>query len=66
QNRFEAVIANLTNVSENTASAKSQIMDADIAAETANLTKNAILQQASVAILAQANQQPQIAMQLLG
>jgi flagellin len=41
-------------------------MDADIAQETSNLTKSAIMQQASTAILAQANQQPQIALQLLG
>ncbi len=66
QNRFESVIANLSNVSENTAAARSRILDADIAAESANLTKNAILQQAGTAILAQANQQPQIALQLLG
>ncbi len=66
QNRFEAVIANLTNVSENTAASRSRIMDADIAAESANLTRNAILQQAGTAILAQANQQPQLALQLLG
>jgi len=66
QNRFESVIANLSNVSENTEAARSRIVDADIAAETAALTRNAILQQAGVAILAQANQQPQIALQLLG
>lgn len=65
QNRFEAVIANLANVSENTSSARSRIMDADIAAESANLTRNSILQQAGTAILAQANQQPSIALQLL-
>ncbi|HIJ84673.1 MAG: flagellin domain protein [Magnetococcales bacterium] len=66
QNRFDAVIANLSNVVENTEAARSRILDADIAYETANLTKNAILQQAGTAILAQANQQPQIALQLLG
>ncbi|MBF0603280.1 MAG: flagellin FliC [Nitrospirae bacterium] len=66
QNRFEAVIANLSNMVENTSAARSRIMDADIATETANLTRNAILQQAGTAILAQANQQPQIALQLLG
>ncbi|MBF0133046.1 MAG: flagellin FliC [Magnetococcales bacterium] len=66
QNRFEAVIANLSNMVENTSAARSRILDADIATETANLTKNAILQQAGTAILAQANQQPQIALQLLG
>ncbi|MBF0215108.1 MAG: flagellin FliC [Magnetococcales bacterium] len=65
QNRFEMVIANLSNVSENTSAARSRIMDADIAAESANLTRNSILQQAGTAILAQANQQPQIALQLL-
>ncbi|GAB0058797.1 Flagellin [Candidatus Magnetaquicoccaceae bacterium FCR-1] len=65
QNRFEAVIANLGNVSENTSASRSRIMDADIAAESANLTRNSILQQAGTAILAQANQQPQIALQLL-
>ena len=66
QNRFESLIANLSNVSENTVAARSRIQDADIAKETANLTKNAIMQQAGTAILAQANQQPQIALQLLG
>ncbi|MBF0108588.1 MAG: flagellin FliC [Magnetococcales bacterium] len=66
QNRFEAVIANLSSIVEATQSARSRIMDADIATETANLTRNAILQQAGTAILAQANQQPQIALQLLG
>ena len=66
QNRFESLVANLANVSENTVSAHGRIMDADIASETANLTKNAIMQQAGVSILAQANQQPQIALQLLG
>ncbi|MBF0341495.1 MAG: flagellin FliC [Magnetococcales bacterium] len=65
QNRFEAVINNLSNVSENTSASRSRIMDADIAAESANLTRNSILQQAGTAILAQANQQPQIALQLL-
>ncbi|MBF0133045.1 MAG: flagellin FliC [Magnetococcales bacterium] len=66
QNRFEAVIANLSSMVENTSAARSRILDADIATETANLTRNAILQQAGTAILAQANQQPQIALQLLG
>jgi len=66
QNRFESLIANLSNVSENTVAARSRIEDADIAKETASLTKNAIMQQAGTAILAQANQQPQIALQLLG
>jgi flagellin len=66
QNRFESLMANLSNIVENTSAARSRIMDADIAKETANLTRSAIMQQASTAILAQANQQPQIALQLLG
>ncbi|MBF0141964.1 MAG: flagellin FliC [Magnetococcales bacterium] len=66
QNRFESVIQNLSNVVENMSAARSRIMDADIAAETATLTRNAILQQAGTAVLAQANQQPQLALQLLG
>lgn len=65
QNRFEAIISNLSSMVENTMSARSRILDADIATETANLTRNSILQQAGTAILAQANQQPQIALQLL-
>ena len=65
QNRFEAVITNISNMSLNTAQAKSRILDADIAAETAELTQNNILQQAGTAVLAQANQQPAIVMQLL-
>jgi flagellin len=66
QNRFESLIANLSNISENTTAARSRIMDADIAQETSNLTRSAIMQQAGTSILAQANQQPQIALQLLG
>ncbi|MBF0124005.1 MAG: flagellin FliC [Magnetococcales bacterium] len=66
QNRFYAVISNLTTMSEGISSARSRIMDADIATETAALTRNNILQQAGTAMLAQANQQPQIALLLLG
>jgi flagellin len=66
QNRFESAITNMENASVNAAASLSQITDADIAAETANLTKNSIMQQAAASILAQANQQPQIAMMLLG
>lgn len=66
QNRLESIVDNLEHVVESTESAKSRILDADIATETANLTKNSILQQAGAAILAQANSQPQIALQLLG
>ncbi|MGN7610802.1 flagellin N-terminal helical domain-containing protein [Magnetococcales bacterium HHB-1] len=66
QNRFESIVANLGNISENTSAARSQIQDVDIANETSKMTRNSILQQAATAILAQANQQPQIALQLLG
>jgi len=65
QNRFESTIANLQNVSENLSAARSRILDADIAQETSAMTKNNILQQAGVAILSQANQTPQLALQLL-
>jgi flagellin len=66
QNRFETTIANLANVSENLSAARSRILDADIAQETSAMTKNNILQQAGVSILAQANQAPQLALSLLG
>lgn len=66
QNRLESTIANLSNVSENVSAARSRILDADIAQETSNMTKYNILQQAGVAILAQANQAPQLALSLLG
>jgi len=65
QNRFESTIANLNNVSENLSAARSRILDADIAQETSEMTKNSILQQAGVSILAQANQTPQLALSLL-
>lgn len=65
QNRFESTIANLSNVSENLAASRSRILDADIAQETSEMTKNNILQQAGVSILAQANQNPQLALSLL-
>lgn len=65
QNRLESTIANLRNVSENLSAARSRIMDADIAKETSEMTKQNVLQQAGVAILAQANQAPQIALSLL-
>ena len=65
QSRLESTIRNLANVAENTAAARSRIMDTDYAAETANLTKAQILQQASTAILAQANAQPQSVLALL-
>jgi flagellin len=66
QNRFESTIANLNNVSENLSAARSRILDADIAEETSAMTKQNILQQAGVSILAQANQAPQLALSLLG
>lgn len=66
QNRFEAVISNLQNYAENLTAARSRIQDADFAAETANLTRAQILQQAGVSILAQANTLPQTALSLLG
>ena len=65
QNRLESTISNLSNVAENLEAAKSRVVDADFAAETAALTKGQILQQAGTAILAQANQLPQQALQLL-
>ncbi len=65
QNRFEAVIANLQSGSENMQAARSRIMDADFARETAALTRSQILQQAGTAMLAQANQVPQQVLQLL-
>ncbi|MCA9799409.1 MAG: flagellin FliC [Cyanobacteria bacterium HKST-UBA04] len=64
-NRLEGIIANLETFVENTAAAESRIRDADIALETATLTKNQILQQSTIAILSQANAQPQAALQLL-
>lgn len=65
QNRFEAVIANLQITSENQSAARSRIMDADFASETANLTRGQILQQAGTAMLAQANSLPNGVMALL-
>lgn len=65
QNRFQAIINNLQIASENTSAAQSRIADADIASETANLTRGQILNQAGIAILSQANQLPQAALKLL-
>lgn len=65
QNRFEAVVSNLQVAAENTASARSRIMDADFASETANLSRSQILQQAGTAMVAQANQLPQGVLALL-
>lgn len=66
QNRFQSTIRNLSNVEENLSSARSRIKDTDFASETANLTRNQIIQQASISVLSQANQQPQSALSLLG
>jgi flagellin len=65
QNRFEAIISNLQAAAENTAAARGRIMDADFAAETANLSRAQILQQAGTAMVAQANQLPQAVLSLL-
>lgn len=65
QNRFESTISGLQAVSENLAASRGRIQDADFAAETAALTKAQILQQAGVAVLAQANAQPQVVLSLL-
>lgn len=65
QNRFQSTINNQANIAENLSAARSRIKDADFAEETAKLTKNQILQQASQTILAQANQRPQAALSLL-
>ena len=65
QNRLNTTIANLQIQAENLSAAESRIRDVDVAEETAALTRNSILQQAATSILAQANTQPQIALQLL-
>lgn len=66
QNRLDTTINNLENASQNLSEARSRIRDADIAKEAAEMTQNSVRRQAASAILAQANQQPQIALQLLG
>jgi flagellin len=66
QNRLESTINNLSTTSENLSASRSRIMDADFAQETAHLSKNQILQQAGVSMLAQANQLPNVALSLLG
>ncbi|MGO2371048.1 MAG: flagellin [Pseudoalteromonas prydzensis] len=66
QNRFGHTISNLANISENVSASRSRIQDTDFATETAQMTKNQILQQAGTSILSQANQLPQAALSLLG
>ena len=65
QNRFQAVISNLTSAAQSLTSARSRITDANFASETAKLSRAQILQQAGVSMVAQANQQPQVALALL-
>ncbi len=66
QNRLESTVRNNANIVENQSAARSRIMDADFARETADLTRYQILQQAGTAMLAQANQMPQNVLKLLG
>ncbi len=66
QNRLESTLRNLAVQQENLSAAESRIRDVDIARETAEMAKNQILQQAAIAVLAQANLQPQLALRLLG
>ena len=66
QNRLESTVSNLTNVVENISASRSRILDADFAVESAALARHQILQQAGTSILAQANQQPQQALALIG
>jgi flagellin len=65
QTRFETIVSTLTISAENTSAARSRIIDADFASETANLTRAQILQQAGVAMLAQANALPNNVLTLL-
>lgn len=66
QNRLQSAFNSIQNTHENLSAAESRIRDVDVAAETADLTRNSILQQAATSILAQANVQPQLALSLLG
>ena len=65
QNRFESTIANLSTTSENLSASNSRIRDADFAAETAELARTQVLQQAGLSVLSQANARPQQVLQLL-
>ena len=65
QNRLTSALASVLIVRENLSAAESRIRDVDVAMETADLTRNSIMQQAATAVLAQANAQPQLALQLL-
>jgi len=66
QNRLTVTLTNLANMHENLMAANSRIKDADIAEQSADMTRNQILQQAGVAVLAQANSLPQAALVLMG
>lgn len=66
QNRLDSAVRNQSNIAENVSAARSRIRDADFATETANMTKQNILQQAASSVLSQANQRPQAALSLLG
>jgi len=65
-NRLSSTIRSIANYQENLSGAESRIRDVDVAFETADLTRNSILQQAAVSVLAQANSQPSLALSLLG
>ena len=66
QNRLNSAVRSIATTQENLSAAESRIRDVDIASETADLTRNTIMQQAAVSVLAQANVQPQLALGLLG
>jgi flagellin len=66
QNRLTSTVRSIATTSENLAAAESRIRDVDVAMETADLTRNSIMQQAALSVLAQANTQPQLALSLLG
>ena len=65
QNRMDSIVSNIEITKENLTASESRIRDLDIAAETTKLTRNQVLQQASVSILAQANQLPSLALNLM-
>ena len=65
QNRLTSAFSSIQNARENLSASESRIRDVDVASETADLTRNSILQQAAVSVLSQANVQPQLALRLL-
>ena len=66
QNRMQSALSSILNARENLSAAESRIRDVDVASETADLTRNSILQQAATSVLSQANVQPQLALSLIG